>query len=238
MFEHDKTKIEWRVIVYAILLTFLILFVALPIGLYFGTGIDWLDNDIYHIPQFFIPFLIILWLSKGRISEYGFTLKSKDLKLKLSIALGTVFGLIESTKYIPYIRGLMPLDVSVAPLDIIGNISCYWLFLGLAEETWFRGLIQTYLMEELRGWIRIFGWDFHVGTIITAMLFFGVTFSNLLIGMPLGLVIFMAIVGHLVGGLIFGYIYQESRSLAGPVLTHNWGHALPNLIGYILYLLR
>lgn len=49
----SRMKIEWRAIVFATLLTVLTVFIMLPIGLCFGTGIDWLDNNLCYIPQFF-----------------------------------------------------------------------------------------------------------------------------------------------------------------------------------------
>ena len=39
-------------------------------------------------------------------------------------------------------------------------------------------------------------------------------------------------------GLVAGYVYQETRSLAGPVIMHNVADGLETTIEYLLYLSR
>jgi hypothetical protein len=47
-----------------------------------------------------------------------------------------------------------------------------WILVGIAEETLYRGMIQTYLMRHLNGQIRIIKWDFKMGTLIAAIWLF------------------------------------------------------------------
>lgn len=51
---------------------------------------------------------------------------------------------------------------------------------GVCEETMFRGLIQTYLMNNLKGNVKIFGHDLHIGTILGAIIWGGFHFVEIL----------------------------------------------------------
>jgi membrane protease YdiL (CAAX protease family) len=197
----------------------------------------WIFADLVHLPQFLIPFVLICWLAKGKVGEYGFNLKQKPpvFTHKRMLGLGVLFGLLMSLKYVSSVVRGAPLDIPrpVSLTNVLGNMTFQWIVVGLSEETMFRGLTQTYLMNNSEGYVRLLRHDLHIGTIIGAILWGVFHFINLLV-MPLGSAAFFVVVTT-VAGLLMGYAYQETGSLLTTMIVHNTIFGLPLTIGYILY---
>jgi len=198
---------------------------------------SWILADMVHVLQFVIPFLLICTITRGRLTEYGFNLKEKPpvFTHKRMLCLGALFGLLMSLKYGSQIAGGMPVDIPqpVTLVNFLGNMTFQWIVVGLSEETMFRGLIQTYLMKNLRGNIKILGHDLHVGTVIGAIFWGAFHFINILV-MPLGPVVFFVLITT-IAGLAIGYAYQETGSLLTTIIVHNSIFGVPLTIGYVLY---
>jgi membrane protease YdiL (CAAX protease family) len=196
----------------------------------------WLLADLVHIPQFLIPFLLILYITKGRLQAYGFNLgEDSHLTHKRIFGLGVVFGLLMSLKYIPHVVRTGSIDVlqPVTLVNVVGQMTFQWIVVGLCEETMFRGLIQTYLMKNLEGYVRLLGHELHVGTVVGAIFWGGFHFLNILI-MPLGPVVLLVVLTTGIG-LILGYAYQRTGSLLTTIIMHNTVFGIPLTIGYVLY---
>lgn len=203
----------------------------------FLTENPWFLATVVHIPQFLIPFVIILCITKGKIGSYGFNVKENPpiFTHKRMLFLGIAFGLFFSLRYIPQIIRNTPISISmpVTFVSVMGNMAFQWIVVGVSEETMFRGLIQTYLMRNLEGSVQMLGHDLHIGTVIGAI-FWGVFhFMNILI-MPLGPVIFFVIFTTAIG-LGMGYAYQKTGSLLTTIIVHNTIFGMPLTIGYLLY---
>jgi membrane protease YdiL (CAAX protease family) len=198
---------------------------------------SWIVADLVHVPQFLVPFALISWLSKGRVGEYGFNARQKPPLFTHArmFGLGSLFGLLISARYLPPLIGNTALDIPrpVTWANILGNLTFQWIVVGLAEETMFRGLIQTYLMNNLEGYVKILGHDLHMGTVIGAILWGVFHFINILI-MPLGPVVFTVALTTL-AGLAMGYAYQETGSLLTTIIVHNTIFGVPLTLGYLLY---
>lgn len=196
----------------------------------------WLLAHLVHIPQFLIPFLCILYITKGKLRTYGFNLgEDPHLTHRRILGIGVVFGLLMSLKYVPQIIRTGSVDVlrPVTTANVIGQMTFQWIVVGLSEETMFRGLIQTYLMKNLEGYVRLLRHDFHIGTVIGAVFWGGFHFLNILI-LPLGPVVFLVVITTAIG-LILGYAYQRTGSLLTTIIMHNTIFGVPLTIGYILY---
>ena len=198
---------------------------------------SWIFADLVHVPQFLIPFIIILYITKGRPSHYGFNLKEDppEFTHKRMLIIGLCFGLLMSIKYITQIVSGSPVDIPqpVTPTNILGYMTFQWIIVGLSEETMFRGLIQTYLMENLEGEIKIAGHGLHTGTVIAALFWGGFHIINAL-NMPLSSAVFTVVITTPIG-LIMGYAYQRTGSLLTTTLVHNTLFGVPLTIGYILH---
>lgn len=198
---------------------------------------SWILASLVHVPQFLIPFLLICYLTKGKIGKYGFNAKVKPpiFTHKRMLIIGIIFGLLMSLRYISQITNNIPLDIPmpVTFVSVVGNMTFQWIIVGVCEETMFRGLIQTYLMNNLKGNVHMLGHDLHIGTVIGAIFWGGFHFINIII-MPLGPVIFFVILTTAIG-LLMGYAYQKTGSLLTTIIVHNTLFGVPLVIGYILY---
>lgn len=200
---------------------------------------SWIFAGLVHLPMFLIPFIIIWFITKGKLKDYGFNLNQEPLFThKRMLLLGLGFGILMSLKYIPQLINNTPLDVPrpVTLTNVIGTMTFQWIIVGLCEETMFRGLIQTYLMNNLEGTVNMLGHELHIGTVIGAVIWGLFHFINILI-MPLRPVIFFVILTAIVG-LPMGYAYQKTRSLVTTIIVHNAIFGVPLTIGYLLYWLR
>lgn len=201
------------------------------------TDYSWLVADLVHAPQFLVPFVIIYWITRGSLGEYGFNLRQNPpvFTHKRMFFLGALFGLLMSLRYISPILRNVPVDIPqpVTLVSFLGNMTFQWIVVGLSEETMFRGLIQTYLMINLSGYVRILSHDLHVGTVIGAVIWGLFHFINILV-MPLGPVVFTVVLTTM-AGLLMGYAYQETGSLMTTIIVHNTMFGVPLTIGYLLY---
>jgi membrane protease YdiL (CAAX protease family) len=195
----------------------------------------WIPKYVGDSLAFAISMVMIWRVSQGRFREFGFVVKGRDLRLMLSIALGVILALIGILlDYLPKVVAggsetgpAYPLTV----VNVLGMMSFQWVFVGIFEEPLIRGLVQTHLMNKLKGAVTIFKWDFHSGTVITAIVFgvghFG---PHIFFGSS-----WLSLIPHLVIatliGLCLGYIYQETGSLVGPILMHNVYDGLVTTIG-------
>jgi len=197
----------------------------------------WVLASLVHIPQFLIPFLIICYVTKGRLREYGFNLKQTPPTFthKRMAIVGAIFGFLLLLRYVPQIVGNVPLDIPqpVTAVSIAGNMTFQWIIVGLCEETMFRGLIQTYLMKNLKGRVRILGQYLHVGTVVAAIFWGGFHFIEIL-NMSLGNVVFLVLLTTAIG-LLMGYAYQKTGSLLTTIIVHNTLFGVHLTVGYIIY---
>jgi membrane protease YdiL (CAAX protease family) len=240
-------EIQWRVVGDACLrlgLAFgagflvLALLDAIPAYRHIAENSPWIPRYIGDSIAFAVGLIIIWRVSQGRLHEYGSTLAGRNLRLKLNIALGVVLGLTGALlDHLPEVIVGNPIEPAY-PLtlaNVLGMLSFQWVFVGIFEETITRGLVQTPLMNELKGTITLFRWDFHVGSVITAVMFgvghFG---PHVFFGDS-----WLSLVPHLAlataYGLCSSYIYQETRSLAGPILMHNVVDGLLTSIDCLLW---
>jgi membrane protease YdiL (CAAX protease family) len=198
----------------------------------------WILATLVHIPQFIIPFGFIYFLSRGKIDNYGFNLHQKPpvFTHRRMLYLGVACGMLLSFQHIVRAFKGIPLDIPypVTMGNVLGNMIFQWIIVGLTEETMFRGLIQTYLMDNLTGSHMILGHQLHIGTIIGAILWGAFHFINCLI-MPIGPVMFTVIFTTF-AGLLMGYAFQETRSLLTTAIVHNTLFGVALTTGYILYL--
>lgn len=197
----------------------------------------WLLAVLVHVPQFVIPFSLMLYMSDGAIAGYGFNLNEDppEFSHKRMLFIGLISGLVLSIQYFIRILNGLPLDIPqpVDPVSVMGYLAFQWIVVGLSEETMFRGLIQTYLMENLDGHVNIINHRVHVGTVIGAFFWGGFHIINVL-NMSLSSALMTVLITTPIG-LLMGYAYQRTKSLLTTILVHNTLFGVPVTIGYILY---
>jgi membrane protease YdiL (CAAX protease family) len=124
-----------------------------------------------------------------------------------------------------FISAPAPLTVSrVVLLGIAGPV---------CEEFFFRGFLQTNLMEKVRGEKKLLKLSLSYGLILTALIFGSVHILDIfLFDLSLTSGIINAAFATLLG-LLLGYAYQETRSILGPVLMHCCLNVLPLVLTLI-----
>jgi membrane protease YdiL (CAAX protease family) len=185
----------------------------------------WIPRYVGDGLAFVVTMLIIWRASHGSLGSFGFALGTRNLHLRLSVAMGATLALV----WILLDYSLLMLaSTNEAQItyprtvtNLVGMLAFQWVFVGVFEEPLARGLVQTYLMNQLRGVVKVSRWNFHVGTIIAGVLFgVGHVVPHVFFGQP-----WLSIGSHVVlatlFGLLAGYVYQETRSLAGPIVMHN-----------------
>ena len=198
---------------------------------------SWIIADLVHIPQFLIPFIIIIKITKGNLSLYGFNFNEDppEFTHKRMLIIGICSGLIMSIKYLNQILNGLPIEIPrpVTISNILGYMTFQWIIVGLSEETMFRGLIQTYLMKNLEGELTFSGHKLHIGTILSAIFWGGFHIINAL-NMPLNDAINTVLITTPIG-LLMGYAYQRTGSILTTILVHNFLFGVPLTVGYMLY---
>lgn len=194
------------------------------------------NGSVWHlylirIPEILLSFPLIFLLSKGNWRRYGFTIRSRDLMLKASFLWGIGFASIA------LINVLLSPPPPPTLISLISSLFLNLVYISIVEEVFFQGLVQTFLMERLKGEVALFKWKFHKGVLWAALLYSVWHFINFIMfgGLIFTLILLIIV---FIQGLIQGYIYQRSGSLAGPVIIHSLLNGLPILIVYIYVFLK
>lgn len=185
----------------------------------------WIPRYVGDVLAFAVTMVMLRRASKGRLKDYGFILAGRDLKLRVSTFLGIMLGVIWMLldSWLSAQAGGVDTQATYprTPMNLAGMLSFQWVFVGILEEPLARGLVQTHLMKHLKGTVGVLKWNLHTGTVVAGLLFgVGHVVPHLFFGRPwlfLGPELALATLF----GVLAGYIYQETRSLAGPVLMHN-----------------
>ena len=201
----------------------------------FASSHPWLLGSVSGASIFLTSFLLIRFISRGKTNEHGFNMKGRDLKVRRSVWVGALFAFAMALiDYVPpLLGGSFELDYQPTLFNVLGRLSYTWVFLGVAEETLFRGLIQTQLTRASMGYVNILRWRLRWGTTAAAAIYGLSHFVNLA-SKPLTFV--LPQVGYTIFlGLAIGYLYQETRSLVGPIVAHNVANGLEYTIEFILF---
>jgi len=161
------------------------------------------------------------------IRNYGLSLKNLKFSVKWSIYISLLFSIIIIiTLVTSYVAGFLKTEIDTNLLLI--NAVWYFIFVGFAEEFFFRGYIQSRLNEVFtKKYKRIIGVDFewHQGTLITGVCFFGI--PHILVGVNpfMGLykiswTIIILVISASFLGVIFGAIREKTGDIIIPTILH------------------
>jgi len=170
-----------------------------------------------YVVQVVIALIPVLYskATHRNLRDYGLRITRKLLVqgLTLSIGIGICLSLISS-----------PISLTA------GRILLICLVAPVCEEFFFRGFLQTHLMDIVKGRKRLFRFHFSYGLILTALIFGAVHLSDVFL---LDLSFVNAIINAALAmlfGLLLGYVYQETRSILGPILMHVCLNGLPMVL--------
>ncbi len=143
--------------------------------------------------------LFFIWFSSYSLANEG--------KWKPVLKTGFLAGCAAAVVLLPLSLGLgyVAFDFKLTSLFFLWAIHNL-LFVSIAEEALFRGMIQRFLMTQLQH----FAWGKWVALIITAALFGAAHFKG---GMN-----YMLLAG--VAGLFYGYAFIKAKKIEASILTH------------------
>lgn len=165
----------------------------------------------------YIPTMVIL-VRRRSFETYGITLKGWKASLRAA-------GLISLITIPPYVLAVYLLETLVHAADfqvtlpdaLPAKIVSFTLFIGLPEEYFFRGYLQTELDTVFGKPYRLFGIHFGFGLIAASLLFGGVH-TLFGAGWPGLLTTFSA--------LLFGWLREKTGSILAPTLYHGLGNLI------------
>lgn len=189
-----------------------------PLYILFTSSLPWFFiEQLYLLPA---VYSIVLALVFFHIHDKNIGLKTLGLNLEGSgkwIILCSLIAIPTGTiEY--YVLKPEPAFPFFEVKNLLRDFLYMLLFVGLAEELLFRGLIQTDLQ-------RVFGT--RLGLLLTSYLF-GIMHMTWRSTLELLFTFFAA--------LLIGHIYNRSRNLMGPIFLHGVNNTV--LVGILPYMLR
>ncbi|MGB2697296.1 MAG: CPBP family intramembrane glutamic endopeptidase [Candidatus Zixiibacteriota bacterium] len=186
------------------------------------------NTNLMHAGMFVSSLILILILSKGKISEYGFRI-GENLRLKQTIIVGLIAGFIitSTTLYLPINPPPGTEDFSFIQVVIL-----VWIFASIAEEVLSRGLVQSYLSPLRVFAFSIFGFRISL-PVLFAALFFGAMHLPLLMTGLDSFSVFSIVISAFIMGIIAGYYREKTQSLIPAIIIHMLFNITGTIIGFI-----
>jgi len=168
-----------------------------------------------HTTMLLLSFLIILVLSKGRLSTYGFKL-TRNIQLKgiilFSFGIGIVGALIQS--FIPG-EGLTFLE----EFSFLRIVIFIWIYASICEEVLTRGLIQGYLNPLTKYGFTVFKSKISLPVLVGALFFGSMHLALLTMGVD-SFRVFTIVLFAFILGIIAGYYREKTGSIIPAIITH------------------
>lgn len=227
------------VTIIAVLLGLLVLGLYSSVNMFLGQHPDpvlssqWTVGCLSPVAGLVFCVLIMLALSKGRLSGYGFRIAG-NLQIKRVAILGLVIGVLMTL-----LEPLLAIEehAAVADLSFVQIVVIVWLGASIFEEVLTRGLIQGILTPLTKHGFTLFGLRISLPVLVSA-LFFGLMHLGLLsLGMGLYSVLYVVIFAFILG-LMAGYYREKTGSLIPAVILHMFGNVGGTCAGYVVELFR
>ncbi len=192
-----------------------------PTYILFTASLPWFAiNQEYLLPGVYSVILaLVLWhiyrrrYSTNELKGMGFLVTSPLKHLAIGLALALPTGLVEYLILRPD-----PSGPSFVAATLLRDMVYMFVFVAVAEEVLFRGIIQKVLMDALGLW---------PGILVTSLLFAAMHMSWR--SVPELFFVFLA-------SIMLGYLRIKTRSLIGPLAWHGMNNTM--LVGILPYLLN
>lgn len=189
----------------------------------------------HHAAMLVVSLVLIVWLSRGRIGEYGLQWPKQKSYILAALAWGLFFGVLMTVvDYLPQILAHRPPPDNL-PLNaksIIGWMFAEAVYVGPTEEIPFRGVLQTFLMQRTSGRLRLGRFDMHVAGVILAVLFalaHLTSFWTRSLWMAVGQQLYAFALG-----ILYAYWREKSASLVAPIVGHNASDGFEYLLMFLM----
>lgn len=193
----------------------------------------WLVLFINHTAMLILSMIIMLVVSKGKLSRYGFKL-TRNIRLGQIVLWGLGIGIISTL-----IEGSLPGEGSgmVGELSFLQQIIFIWIYASIAEEVLTRGLIQSSLASWGKYGFRVLGFRISLPVLVSA-LFFGLMHAMQSAMGAGGYPVIVTVLFAFILGLVAGYQREETQSLVPAIIVHMFANVGGSLVGFLMGLLR
>lgn len=204
-------------------------------GLERSMAMPWLAHYVDHAAMLVIALVLIAWLSKGSVSEYGLQWPKSKAYALAAMVWGVVFGIVMTlVDYFPQILAHTPPpnQLSLTGASLGGWLSFEGIFVGFSEEIPFRGLLQTFLMQRTSGLVRLGKFDMHIAGVILALLFalaHLISFWERAFWYALGQQVYAFALG-----ILYAYWREKSGSLLASIIGHNVGDVVEYALMFVM----
>jgi membrane protease YdiL (CAAX protease family) len=210
----------------------LLMGVAIAVTAFVAPALFMMAEDVWLPPSFLthtsmllISFLIVAFLSRGKLSSYGFTRGS--FRMTPTILLWIIpTSFLSVLQYVAMRSGAATIDAfNLSHLQVILFI---WIYASICEETFIRGLLQGWLFPLGQYKVTLIRkWSLSIPVLFGGF-FFGAMHIVLWPKMgPLAIMPMSLATGL---GIVAGYYREKTGSLIPAVLIHslfNIGGSLP-----------
>ncbi|MCK4631761.1 MAG: CPBP family intramembrane metalloprotease [candidate division Zixibacteria bacterium] len=176
-------------------------------------------------------FLLILLVSRGRISLYGFKV-ARDLTWGRVVLLGLGLGVLMSAVGLLLAPDKHP---SMQDFSFLQTVVIIWIGASIAEEVLTRGLVQSFLAPLQKHGISVAGIRISLPVLVAA-LFFGLMHTGLLAIGASGSLVALIVVFAFFVGLVAGYYREKTGSLIPAIVVHVMANVGGSGIDYLLEL--
>lgn len=182
-------------------------------------------NYLHHFLQMFFALILMVqpcW--RKSLHEWGFNIQNLEYTRKIfkQFCIGYIICLSIGTIISQILSGWSPiLDFPLTWKDFLVNLSFSVTMPGVSEEILFRALSMGILSRRWNANVSIGNFSFSLPNLFSSIFFTlaHVGFSFF----PFQIVYYnsMQLIFAFSLGLLYGYVYEETGSLLGPILLHN-----------------
>ncbi len=197
--------------------------------------------SVHHIIQMLLALVPITILTKKYNIDFGFQLGDKNIGIKyVKIFNIAMLVYITITSAISYLNNqITQFEYPLTYVNILGSLSFQLFLSGTSEEILFRALpisIITYFISSEKD-IKIAKLNISWANIISAILFslahIKWTLNPFLISMD-----YMQLLFCFILGIMYGIVFQKSKSVIYPMIMHSFTNVSVIGVGYILSLIK
>ncbi|MHC4241792.1 MAG: CPBP family glutamic-type intramembrane protease [Planctomycetota bacterium] len=196
-----------------------------------------LYQSIRHILMLFLPMILMkLWLSR-RLRDYGFNLKDWRRSLRIFFWFCLLYLIpVFFVNVLPHLISGRPPSFRY-PLNarnIAGRLSYMYLLTGTGEEPLFRGFAIVVLSQSWKRVFRIWRIEISSAGLIATVLFMIAHIRFTVVPFEITFISWMQQLWALWLGLYYAIVFQKTKSLLCPVLSHGYSNGTIFTLRYFM----
>ena len=196
-----------------------------------------LYQSIRHILMLLLPMVLMkLWLTR-RLDDYGFNLNDHKSSLKIFYWFCLIYLVpVFLANVLPYIVSGRPprFDYPLNARNIACKLSYMYLLTGTGEEPLFRGFAIVLLSQSWKRVFSIWGIEISSAGLMATALFMIAHIKYTVFPFEIVSISWLQQAWGLGLGIYYAVVFQKTRSLLCPVLSHGYSNGIIFTILYFM----